>query len=299
MSNITVIIPMRNERIHIVRSVESALKLTPNVFVVDSNSTDGSIEIAEKLGAEVFQYEWTNASNFSKKINWALDNLPIKTTWAIRLDADEYFMDDCIQSLEKELEKVPDDVNGITLIRRIFFMGRWMRHSNEYPKTSMRIFRVGKVKMENRWLDEHVDVGTGKAMDLSLNIVDDSQLSIHLWIQKHNGYSAKEAIELINQEIGLFERDDCHFDKNALKKKKAKSAYSKMPPYWRCFFFFCYRYFFKLGILDGREGFMWNFFQCWWYRTLADVKMLEIYHNCGKDKQRIAEYVKKQYGLEI
>lgn len=299
MSDITVIIPMRNERIHIARSVESALRLTPNVFVVDSNSTDGSIEIAEKLGAKVFQYEWTNASNFSKKINWALENLPIKTTWAIRLDADEYFMDDCIQNLEDELSKVPNNVNGITLIRRIFFMGKWMRHSNEYPKTSMRIFRVGKVKMENRWLDEHVDVGTGKAMNFPLNIVDDSKLSIHNWIQKHNGYSAKEAIELINQEIGLFDRDDCHFDNNALKKKKAKSAYSKMPPYWRCFFFFCYRYFIKLGILDGKEGFMWNFFQCWWYRTLADVKMQEIYRNCGKDKKRIAEYVKQQYGLEI
>lgn len=298
-SNITVLIPMRNEKLHIERSVRSALKLTPNVFVVDSGSTDGSIEIAERLGARVFQYNWTESSNFSKKINWALTELPITTTWAIRLDADEYFMDNCIRNIENELAKVVDDVNGITLVRRIFFMGRWMKHSNEYPKTSMRIFRVGKVKMENRWLDEHVDVGDGKAIDFNFDIVDDNKLSIFHWIQKHNGYSTKEAIELINQEIGLFNREDTHLDKNAIKKKKAKNKYAKMPLYWRAFFFFCFRYFYKLGFLDGKEGFLWNFFQCWWYRTLADVKVDEILGTCGKNKEKIIEYVKDKYGLDI
>jgi glycosyltransferase involved in cell wall biosynthesis len=298
-SNITVIIPMRNEIKHIKRSVESALKLTPNVFVVDSSSTDGSIEEASRLGAQVFQYEWTAASNFSTKINWALNNLPIKTKWAIRLDADEYFMDNCIQNLQQELDAVPDDVNGITLIRRIFFLGRWMKHSAEYPKTSMRIFRVGHVEMESRWLDEHVDVKDGRAISFPYDIVDDSRISISEWINKHNVYSTKEAIELIHQEIGLFNREEMKLDKKAQKKKNLKAKYASWPKYWRCFIWFFYREFVKLGFLDGKEGFLWNFFQGFWYRVLADVKVDEIYKACGKDKDAIRMYVFEHYGLKI
>lgn len=298
-SDITVIIPMRNEIKNIKRSVESALKLTPNVYVVDSSSTDGSIEEASRLGAQVFQYEWTPASNFSTKINWALNNLPIKTKWAIRLDADEFFMDNCIQNLQKDLVSVPDDVNGITLIRRIFFLGRWMKHSAEYPKTSMRIFRVGHVEMESRWLDEHVDVKDGRAIAFPYDIVDDSRISISEWINKHNAYSTKEAIELIHQEIGLFNREEMKLDKNAQKKKNLKAKYASLPKYWRCFVWFFYREFIKLGFLDGKEGFMWNFFQGLWYRLLADIKVEEIYKECGKDRDTIKKYIHKQYGIKI
>lgn len=298
-NNITVIIPMRNEIKHIERSITSALSLTPYVYVVDSGSTDGSIEVAKSLGAEVFQYEWTSSSNFSTKINWALKNLPIKTDWAIRLDADEYFMENCIQNLNQDLSKVPDDVNGITLIRRIYFMGKWMKHSAEYPKTSMRIFRVGHVEMESRWLDEHVDVKNGRSLDYPYEIVDDSRISISEWISKHNNNSTKEAIELIHQEIGLFNREEMNLDRNARRKKELKAKYVSMPRYWRCFVWFFYREFIKLGFLDGKEGFMWNFLQGLWYRMLADAKVDEIYKACGKDKNAIKKYILETYGLNI
>ena len=300
MNNITVIIPMRNELKHIERSVKSALRLTQNVMVVDSYSTDGSTDIAKNLGAKVFQYEWTNSSNFSKKINWALNNLPIKTTWAIRLDADEYFLDDTINKLPLIINDIPDDVNGCTLIRRVSFLGRWIKHSGEYPKTSLRIFRVGKVEMENRWLDEHVDLGVGKALDLPYSIMDDNKQTLAQWIDKHNNnYSNKEVVELINDELNLFNRKTTHLDKNAQKKKKLKSKYSKMPKYIRCFVFFFYRYIIKLGFLDGKEGFLWNFYQCLWYRILVDTKIDELYRSCGKDKEKIVRYIEDNYKLKI
>lgn len=300
MADITVIIPIRNEIRHIERSVKSAFELTSHVFVVDSGSTDGSIDVAEKLGAKVVQYDWTSESNFAKKINWALKNLPIRTTWAIRLDADEYFMPNAIEGIPRVLENVDDDVNGFTLIRRVFFLGKWMKHSKEYPKTSMRIYRVGHVKMENRWLDEHIDIGNGRCLDLPFDIVDDSKIPISQWVNKHNNdYSIKEAIELINEEIGLFEREDIHVDEKAQKKKKIKAQYASMPKYWRCFIWFIYREFFKLGFLDGKEGFLWNFFQGWWYRTLADAKVDEIYKACGKDKIKIAQYIIENYNIDI
>lgn len=298
MNNITVIIPMKNEIKHIERSVRSALQLTDKVYVIDSNSTDGSIKIAENLGAEVFQYEWTADSNFAAKINWALDNLPIKTTWAFRLDADEYFLDNTITGLNDFVNTLDDNINGGTIIRRIFFMGRWMKHSAEYPKTSLRLFRVGKVRMESRWLDEHVDIGDGKAVDLPFDIVDDSKISLTEWVNKHNAYSIKEALELINNEIGLFDRAQLELDEKAKKKKNLKARYATLPKYWRCFIWFLYREFVKLGFLDGKEGFLWNFLQGWWYRTLADAKVEEIYKACGKDKEKIKDYFMNVYGID-
>jgi glycosyltransferase involved in cell wall biosynthesis len=300
MSDITVVIPTRNEIKHIQRSVESALKITSNVVVVDSASTDGTIELAESLGVKIFQYEWTSSSSFSSKMNYILNELPITTTWIIRLDADEYFMNNCIRHLAEMLCKLSQEVNGVTLIRRIHFLGRWMKHSNEYPKTSMRITRKGYAHYEERWLDEHVELTNGVSMNFPLDIVDDNKSNITEWVNKHNHYSIKEAIELINQEIGLFNRNTLisNLDKNAQKKKREKYFYNRLPRYWRAFFFFCYRYFFKFGFLDGKEGFLWNFFQCWWYRTLADTKVNEIYKNCGNDKGKIIEYIKINYGID-
>lgn len=300
-SNITVIIPTRNEIRHIERAVKSALKLTSHVYVIDSASTDGTIKKAIECGAKVFQYEWTASSTFSKKMNWAINELSLPTIWAVRLDADEYFMDDCIEHLNSIVNHLPDDVNGCALIRRVYFLGRWMKHSNEYPKTSMRVLRIQSSEYEDRWLDEHVDVKGGRAVILSLNIVDDSKITLMEWINKHNMYSNKEAIELINTEIGLFERDRVYenLDSNAKKKKRDKAKYANMPKYWRAFYFFCFRYFYKLGFLDGIQGFLWNFFQGWWYRTLCDAKVEEIYHYCGKDKKKIRQYIKDNYNLDI
>lgn len=291
---------MRNEIKHIERAIKSALRITNQVFVIDSDSTDGSIELAEKCGAKVFQYEWTARSNFSKKINWALNHLPIETTWAIRLDADEYFLEDAIENLSEDIAKLPNEVNGATLIRRISFMGRWMKHSGEFPKTSLRVFRVGKVEMEDRWLDEHVDVKDGIAVDLPYSIMDDNKQTLSQWIDKHNNnYSNKEVVELVNSELGLFERKTSHLDKNARQKKKLKAVYGRLPKYWRGILFFLYRYFFKLGFLDGKEGFLWNFYQCLWYRVLVDTKMDELYKSCGTDKSKIKEYIRTNYRLVI
>ena len=300
-SNISVFIPTKNEIIHIERSVRSALKLSPYVFVVDSSSTDGTVEKAESLGAKVFQYKWTASSNFSKKINWALENLPIETTWVIRLDADEYFLDNTIQRLPKELEKLDPKINAVTLNRRIHFQGRWMKHSGLYPQPMVRVTRLRFAKYEPRWLDEHVNVDGNTIVNLSLDFVDDSLISISQWVKKHDNYSALEAIELLHQEIGIFQRiaTNDSIGKYAEKAKKEKSTYSKMPPYWRAFLYFFYRHFIKLGFLDGYRGFLWNFLQGWWYRILVDVKIAEIKKACGNDKEKIKKYIEKEYSIKI
>lgn len=300
--DLSIIIPATNEILHIERSVKSALTLTDKVFVVDSHSTDGTTELAERLGAQVFQYDWTPESNFSKKMNWALENIPIQTTWVMRLDADEYLVsDNWGDEYDELISSVSDNVNGINVLRRIYFLGRWMRHRDNYPRPSMRILRCGKVRFENRWLDEHIDLGDGDSIDFNLEIADNPNITISKWIDKHNGYSLREAIMLIDEEVGLMSHDEQFgsFDEKALSIKKKKNRYNKIKPYWRGFLYFCYRYFFKLGFLDGREGFLWDFYHAWWYRNLVDTKVQEIYSICGKDANKIRGYIWETYKLKV
>lgn len=299
-SNISVIILATNEIIHIERSVLSALRLTPYVFVVDSSSTDGTKEKAELLGAEVHQYEWTTSSNFSKKINWALENIPIKTTWVVRLDADEYFLDTTLQRLPEKIEQLGQK-NAATLNRRIHFQGRWMKHSGQYPRPMIRITRLGFCHYEPRWLDEHVHVEGNAIANISLDFVDDNLITISQWVKKHDNYAIKEAIEMLHLEIGIFQREETckNIGKHAGKAKNNKTIYTKMPLYYRAFLYFFYRQFIKMGFLDGYQGFLWNFFQGWWYRTLVDVKIYEIKKACGNDINKIKEYLKIKYGIEL
>ena len=299
-NDLSVIIPVRNEIIHIERSIKSALCLTPHVYVVDSSSSDGTIEKAISLGAKVFQYEWGPSSSFSDKMNWALKNLPIKTQWILRLDADEYFMDKTIEELSVELAKLDPQINGVTLNRRIHFLGRWMKHSGQYPRPMLRVTRLGYAQYEARLLDEHVLIEGNRIANLSLDFIDENLSSISTWIQKHDKYSTLQAIELLHLQIGLFERqENIEIDLSLQKLRKRKYFYSQLPTYWRPFMYFFFRHIIKLGFLDGYQGFLWNFLQAWWYNTVVDIKIQEIRKVCGNDKMKIKRFLKDKYLIEI
>lgn len=300
--DLTIFIPTLNEEIHIERVIKSAKRLTDNVFVVDSYSTDRTIELAKSLGAKVYQYKWDVDSNWAKKFNWALENLPITTNWIMRLDADEYLTEDFISELPNKLSNLTPGINAISINRRLYFMGKWMRHGGDYPISLVRIMRLHKAKYEYRWIDEHVEVENNSIEYINIDIVDDKKINLTKWINNHNSHSIKEAIELINSEIGLFGKAqtlNLEIDKKSLAKRKKKNFYSKFPLFYRAFAFFFYKYFIKLGFLDGAKGFLWYFLQCLWYRTICDAKVYEIYSQCGKDKKKIIEYIDEEYHLNL
>ena len=119
--DISILIPCFNEQIHIARCIESALTLTSQVYLIDSYSTDGTLEIASKYNIKVFQYKWEQNTVWADKINWALENIPFLTTWIMRLDSDEYLVDNVRPILEKELASTLDEINGMFINRRQFF----------------------------------------------------------------------------------------------------------------------------------------------------------------------------------
>jgi putative nucleotidyltransferase with HDIG domain len=133
------------------------------------------------------------------------------------------------------------------------------------------------------------------------DFVDHNLNSLGWWIQKHNGYSVREAIDLINLEIPIVYNNNVSgiLSTQAQQKRQKKLKYARMPLFWRAFYYFVYRYFFKFGFLDGKPGFLWHFLQGWWYRTLVDAKIYEIKKHCGNDPEKIKEFIANNYQIKL
>lgn len=295
--NISAIILTKNEEIHIERCLKSVSQICKDIYVVDSFSTDKTCKIATLLGAKVFQHKWEN--NYSKQFNWALENLPITTEWILRQDADEYMSADLIEEIKSKLPKMADDVSGVTMPCLRIFMGKEIKHGI-LPLILLRLFRKKGSKCEVKFMDEHIQV-TGGIVDFKYPFYDYNLKGLTWWIQKHNGYATREAIDLLDIEYNLsgdlLSIHNTGLHSSGIRKKKMR--YVKLPLFWRSFAFFCLRYFVGLGFLDGIEGFLWHFLQGFWYRTLADAKVYEIKKNCKHDKWKIKEYIKNNFGYDL
>jgi glycosyltransferase involved in cell wall biosynthesis len=315
MLDISVIILTYNEQLHIERAIRNAQQFSAEIFLVDSFSTDKTIEIAELLGAKVYQNKWEN--NHAKQFNWGLQHLPIKTKWVLRLDADEYLTDELIEEVKEKLPNLDEDVTGIILHREQDCFGRWV-----HPLKLLRIFQYEKAVCEQRWMDEHIQLLEGKSVEFQHKFLDHNLNTFGWWIDKHNGYSIREAIDLLNVELNLFDGDrhcglapqspentgdsclrrndnSTGIGKEAETKRAKKLRYAHSPLFLRSFLYFIYRYIFKFGFTKGKSQFIWDFFQGWWYRTLVDAKIHEIKKACGNDKEKIIKFVEDNYKLNL
>ena len=294
--DITVIVLTYNEEIHIERCLNNIKPIATEIFVVDCYSTDKTVEIAKKNGAIVYQHQWENSQ--AKQFNWALKNLPIKTKWVLRLDADEYLCPELLEEIKVRLPKLSDHVTGVVFKLRRIFLGKWIKRGT-YPVKLLRLFQYKKGYCEQRWMDEHIVVNDGEIIEFKNDFVDHNLNNLTWWTQKHNGYAIREAIDLLNLELKIFDDKKLKLNEQASKKRKRKERYAKSPLFLRAFLYFLYRYIFKLGFIEGKEAFLWHFLQGWWYRTLVDAKIFEIKKACGKDKEKIKQYIKNTYNIDI
>ncbi len=300
MLDISTIILTFNEEKHIARCIENALQFSKAIYLVDSFSTDRTKEIAESMGAIVYQNKWEN--NYARQLNWGLTNIPVTTEWVFRLDADEYLSADLISELNAKVPHVPADITGLVMERKMVFLGKTINRGN-IKWNMLRLFKYGVGTCEERWMDEHIVLSKGSSRQLDHCFFDDNLNPLGWWITKHNGYSIREAIDLLNIELGFLPDNDqpvtSEMAKDAEEKRLRKEKYASMPLFWRCFIYFIYRYFFKLGFTEGKEGFLWHFMQGWWYRSLVDAKVYEIKKHCGSDAQKIKAFVKDNYQINI
>jgi glycosyltransferase involved in cell wall biosynthesis len=302
--NLTAIILTLNEEIHLERCLENVLKLTSQIVVIDCFSTDKTLEIANNYGVTVLQRTWDGSH--STQVNWALNQLaalPIKTDWVIRIDADEVLTPELVSQIKNTLIETPNEVNGISCIRKIKFQGKLIRFGGVGSNRVMRLFRYGFGQSESRWMDEHIKV-QGHTMALESILIDDNLRSFSWWIEKHNGYSSREAVDLLNLEFQFSRQNSVAIlslnnSSIGLKRWIKENIYAKLPGGVRSLSYFILRYILLLGFLDGARGTQFHFFQALWYRYMVDCKVAEV-------KQYIKEYqvspaiaVKKVLGIEL
>lgn len=299
--DISAIILTGNEEIHMKRCLDRICPVAKEVFVIDSYSIDKTLEIAREYdNVTILQNKWVN---YATQFNWGLDNAPIKTKWVLRLDADEYLSEELVEELRKKLPTLSDEYTGIILHLRRVFMGKTIRRGGTGNVMQMRIFQYGKARSEVRQMDEHIELLEGKPIEFKGEWADDNLNNISWWTQKHVGYAIREAVDLLDIEYNLTGSAaadaDIHITEDAKAKRARKHSYAKKPLFWRSFAYFVYRYFFHLGFLEGKEGFMWHFFQGWWYRSLVDAKVFEVKKACGNDKEKIKNYIEKNWQIKL
>lgn len=296
MSSISAIILCKNEELHLQRCLDSLKGVATEIFVIDSGSTDNSRLIVEANGALFFENPWIN---YSTQFNWALVNCNILTDWILRIDADEYLTPELQEEINMNLPLLSEDTSGIEVPLKRVFLGRHMKRGLGQIRM-VRIFRRGKARLENRWMDEHIEITEGRTISFKNSFVDDNLNDLGWWIDKHNKYANREVIDLLDVEFGLLNSQATIFiSDQAMMKRNLKIKYVKMPLFLRSFLYFLYRYFLRLGFLDGVEGFLWHFLQGWWYRTLVDAKIYEIKKKCGSDEAKMKDYILTAFKIDL
>ncbi len=197
MSNIEVIIPVKNEEVNLPYALASVMEWADRVWVVDSESTDKTCEIAKKAGAEVVVQPWLG---YAKQKNWSLDNLDLKADWIFFLDADEAILPKLQEELVAIASQDANDVKecAFNINRYFIFLGKRIRHCGYYPSWNVRFFRRGKARYEEREVHEHMVVD-GDTKSLSGHMEHYDRRGLELYMAKHNHYSTLEAKEILRQ----------------------------------------------------------------------------------------------------
>lgn len=296
MSTLAVVILTLNEEKHIERCVRGALQVADQVFVVDSFSDDATLEIARSLGAQVRQHEFRN---HAEQLAWALEHLPITAEWVMRVDADEVISPAMAGEIRNRLRESAESTNGYMVPLYVRFQGALIRHGG-YPQWQLRIWRRGRAEIERRWMDEKIIV-PGEVGRLKSEYVDHNLNNVAWWTAKHNGYSTREAMDLLN---GKYRFLPAAADCNSLTRQSRRTrwmkehVYAKLPPGLRAFLYFVYRMIFRLGVLDGRAGFAFHFLQGCWYRFLVDAKVRAAERRMRADNVDCVEAIRREFDVD-
>lgn len=261
---ISVLIPAKNEEANLPACLES-LSRADEVFVVDSQSSDRSVKIAEEYGATVVQFHFDG--RWPKKKNWSLENLPFRHEWVLIVDCDERIPPELWEEIEAAIQNSAYD--GYYLNRKVFFLGTWIRHGGRYPDWNLRLFKHKKGRYENLKTEEIRNTGDNEVHEhvilqgasgyLKNDMLHIDFRDIYHWLERHNRYSNWEArvyLNLLNSkdESGTI---GASLWGNAVQRKRfLKKLWVRLPfkPTLRFILF----YIIQLGFLDGKAGYIYG-----------------------------------------
>jgi glycosyltransferase involved in cell wall biosynthesis len=299
-SGLTALILTFNEEMHISRCLKSIASICDRIIVIDSFSTDHTAKIVQKFDCDLLEHKWNN--NHAEQLNWGLDNAAIETDWVLRIDADEYLTSELAAEISAKLPGMSAGVSGVEFNRRNYFKGQWIRYGGYYPTVLLRIWRNGFGRCENRLMDEHIVLKKGTIDRFENDLVDDNLQQIHWWTNKHNNYALREAADLLNIRYKFVNSPGSqgYTTKQAgVKRFLKENVYSRMPLGFRPLLYFLFRFFIRLGFLDGPKGWVFHFLQGFWYRLLVDVNVWEAEEMIRKDGIAPVDIVTKRWKINI
>jgi glycosyltransferase involved in cell wall biosynthesis len=266
---LSAIILTYNEEANIAECLESLRGLANEVFVVDSYSTDKTLEIARKYSEKIYQHPFVD---YGKQRNWAQKNLPILNEWVLHLDADERVSPELAGEIRDVLKNGSNEVNGFLIRKKTIFLGRWIKHGGHYPVYHLRLFRRDKGRCEDRRYDQHF-LCEGMVSRLKSDLIEQNQVDLTDWTNRHNRWASAEAEEFMAcEKVGQVEEV---FLGNPIQRRRwlKNKVFNQSPLFIRSFLYFLYRYFLRLGFLDGKEGLIFHLLQGFWFRFLVDAKI--------------------------
>jgi glycosyltransferase involved in cell wall biosynthesis len=268
-----------NEEIDIAACIESA-QLSDDIIVVDSLSSDRTVEIAQRYPVRVIQHAF---ESHGKQRTWMLRSIPTKYEWVYILEADERMTPELFREC---LEAIKSNQNiGYYAAERVMFMGSWIRHSTQYPRYQLRLLKKGQVWFSDYGHTEReVCLGaTGFLQETYPHYTCSKGLS--RWIEKHNRYSSDEAKETISQlENGSVKWWDLFFGDNEVARRRALKDLSLRLP-CRPLLRWLYMYFILGGMRDGKAGFAWCTLQAFYeYLILLKAEEIKTQNFTVKDK---------------
>jgi glycosyltransferase involved in cell wall biosynthesis len=250
-------------------TLAQALEVSDDVHVVDSFSTDDTVALSRQHGAQVIQHAF---ENYGAQRNWAIDNLTLRYPWQLHLDADERLTPELIASI-RALPENPGQ-SGFLIARLVQFLGRIMRHGGMSPTWHLRLFRNGDGRCEERKYDQHFYLTQGTGGQLQGYMIDEIRMSLSEWTARHNRWSDAEVLEQTASADGSHIQPRLRGNR-VERKRYLRGLYNDAPLFVRPFALFFYRYFLRLGFLDGCPGFIFWTLQTFWFRFLIDAKLFE------------------------
>ncbi|WP_113637924.1 glycosyltransferase family 2 protein [Nubsella zeaxanthinifaciens] len=266
-----------NEEQHLPRLLSSIKALNAPIFILDSGSTDHTLEIAESYGATVKAHPF---ENHPKQWDYAIKTFEVTTPWTIGLDADQIVTPELFELLKNFNEDSYKDTDGIYFNRKNFFKGKWIKYGGYYPKYLLKMFRTGVGFSDTNENMDHRFVVPGKTAIWKKGHILEENLKeneISFWIAKHNRYSdlvAQEEIERMNA-LRQQTTQPKFFGDPYQRMAFLKRMWWNMPRFVRPFLYFTYRMIFQLGIFDGKTGIIFHFLQGFWFRIIVDIKIEE------------------------
>ena len=272
--NLTIIVLTYNEENRIKKVLNSIKDVTKDIFVVDSYSKDNTVNILKEYEINYVEHPF---ENYSKQRNWAQENESFNNEWVMHLDADEPITEELSSWIKSDFLSMKNNFDGFLFSRKTYFLGKWIKHGGHYPNFHLRLYKKILGKCEDKAYDQHFVLKNGNLKRINgadiyntvANNIDDLVLS-------HNKWATIEAQEIV-RGVEKGEVKAKLFGNPIERRRWLKTKiFQKSPIFLRSFLYFNYRYFLKLGFLDGKEGLVFHFLQGFWFRFLVDAKVLEM-----------------------